>query len=134
MLRILFEKKDLSLVKSYFENQCQKILTGGNKISIKDFIFSKEVRLGHYSEVSSALPPGAIVALKSMELDPQTAPPYRWRCPYVVVYGSPESKLKDLVVSPYELKRGSNMMRINANYYISKAIIPALDRLFSLIG
>ncbi len=62
----------MSIVKSYFEKQWQKILTGGTKLSVKDFIFSKEVRLGHYSDSASTLPPGAIVAMKSMETDPQT--------------------------------------------------------------
>lgn len=45
-LKILFSTTDLSLVKEYFQRQCFKILS--NKVSIQDFCFAKEVRLGTY--------------------------------------------------------------------------------------
>ena len=45
-LKILFRTADLSLVKEYFQRQCSKILR--NKVSIHDFCFAKEVRLGIY--------------------------------------------------------------------------------------
>ena len=45
-LKILFRTADLSLVKDYFQRQCLKILN--NKVSIQDFCFAKEVRLGTY--------------------------------------------------------------------------------------
>lgn len=45
-LKILFRTADLSLVKEYFQRQCFKILS--NKVSIQDFCFAKEVKLGTY--------------------------------------------------------------------------------------
>jgi DNA polymerase zeta len=45
-LRLLFSKRDLSLVKEYLQEQWMKILNG--TVSLSDFIFAKEVRLGTY--------------------------------------------------------------------------------------
>lgn len=45
-LKILFRTSDLSRVKDYFQRQCDKILS--NKVSIQDFCFAKEVKLGTY--------------------------------------------------------------------------------------
>jgi DNA polymerase zeta len=45
-LTILFRTADLSLVKEYFQRQCFKILS--HKVSIQDFCFAKEVKLGTY--------------------------------------------------------------------------------------
>lgn len=60
-LRLLFKTQDLSVVKAYLINQWSKIHRGGDGVSVKDFIFSKEVRIGGYSPDCSP-PPGAIVA------------------------------------------------------------------------
>lgn len=137
-MRILFSTKDLSLVKQYLCRQWAKMHEGGDKLPIKDYIFSKEVRLGHYSTDASGdaknMPPGAVVATKLMARDPRTRPPYRWRVPYVVVAGSPAARLKDLVVTPLEFMRRGSSMRVNHIYYITKCILPALDRLLSLAG
>ena len=46
VLKILFRTADLSKVKEYFQRQCMKIMSG--KISIQDFCFAKEVKLGSY--------------------------------------------------------------------------------------
>lgn len=53
--RILFRTQDLSLVKSYLYRQWTKIIQG--KISIQDFTFAKEVRLGTYRFVPSSIVP-----------------------------------------------------------------------------
>ena len=45
-LKILFRTSDLSMVKEYFQRQCSKILT--NNVSVQDFCFAKEVKLGTY--------------------------------------------------------------------------------------
>src|ERR1700733_9888030 len=42
-LKLLFRTADLSKVKSYFQDQCTKIMAG--KVSIQDFLFAKEVKL-----------------------------------------------------------------------------------------
>jgi len=45
-LKILFRTADLSLVKDHFQRQCYRIMS--NKVSIQDFCFAKEVKLGTY--------------------------------------------------------------------------------------
>lgn len=53
---------------------------------------------------------------------------------YVVVNGEPGARLTDLVVAPSELVESGGRLRLNERYYITKAIIPALDRALSLVG
>lgn len=45
-LKILFRTADLSQVKDYFQRQCTKIMN--EKVSIQDFCFAKEVKMGTY--------------------------------------------------------------------------------------
>lgn len=44
--RILFRTQDLSQVKDYCIQEWNKIL--GGKVTVEDFVFAKEVRLGTY--------------------------------------------------------------------------------------
>lgn len=133
VLRLLFATRDVSLVKEYISAQWRKMLMGSDRLLMRDFIFCKEVRFGHYASVASQ-PPGAIVATKAVLLDEMAVPPYNWRVPYVVVHGVPQALLKELVYDPKEvLRRGSNL-RLNYVYYITKCINPALDRVLSLCG
>jgi DNA polymerase zeta len=77
-LRLLFETKDLSLIKEYLIKQWTKIIKGD--INIKDFIFAKEVRYGTYR-----VPPlSAIICDRRLELDPANVPKYHERIPYVI--------------------------------------------------
>ncbi|KAG0345473.1 DNA polymerase zeta [Podila humilis] len=78
-------------------------------------------------------PPGAIVSIRRMELDPRAQPQYGERVPYVVVYGDPGARLTDQVVEPKELLRNKDL-RLNGEYYIRKMIIPSLERIFQLAG
>lgn len=119
-------------VKSYLKRQWTRILSG--KVSLKDFVFAKEVRLGTYSSRSSSLPPAAIVAKKAMEIDPRAEPHYGERIPYVVVHGEPGSRLIDMVVNPFDLLDLNSPFRLNDLYYINKQMIPALQRVFGLLG
>ncbi|CAK9870824.1 unnamed protein product [Sphagnum jensenii] len=129
-LQILFETQDLSQVKQYLQRQWSKILSG--RISLHDFIFAKEVRLGTYSARASVLPPAAIVASKAMAVDPRAEPRYGERVPYVVVHGEPGARLSDVVVDPHTML--ANELRLHDTYYITKQIIPALQRVFGLVG
>ncbi|CAH2065903.1 unnamed protein product [Thlaspi arvense] len=132
-LRLFFETKNISTVKSYLYRQLKRILQG--RVSIQDFIFAKEVRLGTYSaRDSSLLPPAAIVATKSMRADPRTEPRYAERVPYVVIHGEPGARLLDMVVDPLVLLDIDSPYRLNDLYYINKQIIPALQRVFGLVG
>ncbi|KAF8098172.1 hypothetical protein N665_0272s0038 [Sinapis alba] len=130
-LRLFFEKKNISMVKSYLYRQWKRILQG--RVSLQDFIFAKEVRLGTYStRDSSLLPPAAIVATKAMRVDPRTEPRYAERVPYVVIHGEPGARLVDMVVDPLVLLDIDSPYRLNDLYYINKQIIPALQRVFGL--
>ncbi|KAK9818869.1 hypothetical protein WJX74_003598 [Apatococcus lobatus] len=131
-LRILFATRDLSQVKAYLERQWSKILA--NRVSIQDFVFAKEVRLGTYSPKASVVPPAAIVAAKAMAQDPRAEPRFAERIPYVVVHGEPGARLVDMVVEPRALVESRGRLHLHAVYYITKQIIPALDRVFCLLG
>lgn len=129
-LRILFEHQDILNVKEYLQRQWTRILCGW--VSLQDFVFSKEVRLGTYRATS--LPPAALVATKSMKADPRAEPRYGERIPYVVIHGEPGARLVDLVVDPLDLLDINSPYRLNDLYYINKQIIPALQRVFGLLG
>ncbi|KAH9689281.1 DNA polymerase zeta catalytic subunit [Citrus sinensis] len=132
-LRLFFEHQDISEVKAYLQRQWTRILSG--RVSLQDFVFAKEVRLGTYStRSSSSLPPAAIVATKAMRADPRAEPRYAERVPYVVVHGDPGARLVDLVVDPLDLLAIDSPYRLNDLYYINKQIIPALRRVFGLVG
>ncbi len=53
---------------------------------------------------------------------------------YVVVCGEPGARLVDLVVAPHDVLRNPHKLRVNAKYYITKQVIPALGRVFNLVG
>ncbi|KAK9434378.1 hypothetical protein V1505DRAFT_359959 [Lipomyces doorenjongii] len=129
-LKILFRTSDLSAVKEYVQDQCTKIMSG--HVSIQDFCFAKEVRMGTYSE-RGLLPPGAMISARKMQEDPRAEPQYGERVPYVVIAGALGSRLVDRCVSPETLLMNNNMF-LDSDYYITKNIIPPLDRIFNLIG
>ncbi|KAI5801709.1 hypothetical protein DFH27DRAFT_557681 [Peziza echinospora] len=129
-LKILFRTADLSKVKEYFQRQCMKIMSG--KISIQDFCFAKEVKLGSYSE-KGTLPGGAKISTEKMNSDHRAEPQYGERVPYVVIAGPPGSRLIDRIVPPETLLHNTHH-RLDAEYYISKNLIPPLERIFNLVG
>eukprot|EP00172_Hildenbrandia_rubra_P001553 Plantae.Rhodophyta-Hildenbrandia_rubra.ctg21211.p1 GENE.Plantae.Rhodophyta-Hildenbrandia_rubra.ctg21211~~Plantae.Rhodophyta-Hildenbrandia_rubra.ctg21211.p1 ORF type:complete len:1075 (+),score=121.41 Plantae.Rhodophyta-Hildenbrandia_rubra.ctg21211:1897-5121(+) len=131
-LRVLFETCDVSRVKRSVQRTMRRVLSG--RLPLSEFIFRKEVRLGAYKE--GHLPPAAIVATKAMEVDPRAAPRYGERVPFVVIYDKPGAPLKDSVCSPemFLEAQKAGTSRLNATYYITKQILPPLDRLFSLLG
>ncbi|KAG9443713.1 hypothetical protein H6P81_015053 [Aristolochia fimbriata] len=129
-LKILFETQNITQVKEYLRQQWSDILCG--KVSLEDFVFLKEVRLGTYR--ASLLPPAALVATKAMRADPRAEPRYGERIPYVVIHGEPGARLSDMVVDPMDLLDINSPYRLNDVYYINKQIIPALQRVFRLLG
>ncbi|KAI2468146.1 hypothetical protein F4781DRAFT_281683 [Annulohypoxylon bovei var. microspora] len=129
-LKLLFETADLSQVKSYFQKQCEKIMRGA--VSMQDFCFAREVRLGTYSD-RGLPPPGAMISTKKMLEDARAEPQYGERVPYVVVSGAPGARLIDRCVAPEELLSNSHL-QLDAEYYISKNLIPPLERIFNLMG
>ncbi|KAI5860741.1 hypothetical protein GGS23DRAFT_599257 [Durotheca rogersii] len=129
-LKILFETADLSQVKSYFQKQCEKIMRGA--VSIQDFCFAREVKLGTYSDKAPP-PPGALVSTRKMLDDARAEPQYGERVPYVVVSGAPGARLIDRCIAPEELL-DSTHLQLDAEYYIVKNLIPPLERIFNLVG
>ena len=129
-LKILFRTADLSQVKSYFQRQCSKIMQG--RVSIQDFCFAREVRLGTYSDRGN-LPAGAMISTKRMIEDHRLEPQYGERVPYVVITGAPGSRLVDRCVAPGTLLHDAQL-DLDAEYYITKNIIPPLERIFNLVG
>jgi len=131
-LRILFATADFSAIREYLERQWGRILAG--RVSASDFVFAKEVRLGTYRAHGGLMPPAALVAVRSMAADPRAEPRFGERVPYVVVHGEPGARLMDLVVQPKALVESAGTLRLHALYYITKQIIPAVERVLSLIG
>ncbi|ATY61766.1 DNA polymerase zeta catalytic [Cordyceps militaris] len=129
-LRLLFETADLSQIKAYFQAQCTKIMRGA--VSVQDFCFAREVRLGSYADKGPP-PAGALISARKMLHDARAEPQYGERVPYVVITGAPGARLIDRCVAPEELLANPHW-QLDAEYYISKNLIPPLERLFSLVG
>jgi DNA polymerase zeta len=129
-LKILFETADLSQVKQYFQSQCSKIMRGS--VSVQDFCFAREVKLGTYSNKGPG-PAGALISTKRMLEDARAEPQYGERVPYVVISGAPGARLIDRCVAPDDLLNSPHAS-LDAEYYISKNIIPPLERIFNLVG
>ncbi|TAQ90761.1 hypothetical protein B7494_g937 [Chlorociboria aeruginascens] len=129
-LKILFRTADLSEVKSYFQKQCEKIMKGS--ISIQDFCFAREVKLGTYSEKGPP-PAGALISTKRMREDARAEPQYGERVPYVVIAGAPGARLIDRCVAPEKLLENDHN-ELDSEYYITKNLIPPLERIFNLVG
>lgn len=133
-LRILFNTKNLSQVKNYTLTQFQKILF--NKVPINDFCFAKAVRLGTYKN-DKYLPPGAIIATKNLMKDPRNEPQYKERIKYVVIKDSTKPRIKDRCITPEEFIESfktKNSFTLDYDYYITRVLIPPLERIFNLIG
>jgi DNA polymerase zeta len=129
-LKILFETYDVSKVKNYVCRQFTKILAG--KCSIQDLIFAKEFRgINGYKERASV--PALSLARKWMEKDYRNEPRRGERVPFVIVNGAPGLPLIRLVRGPLEVLNDENY-KINSIYYITKAIIPPLNRCLLLLG
>jgi DNA polymerase zeta len=68
-----------------------------------------------------------------MKTDKRAEPRRGERVPYLIVNGASGLPLIKLVKSPYEVLHNEGL-KINAIYYITKAIIPPLNRCLYLIG
>lgn len=129
-LKTLFRTSDLSQVKAYFQQECEKIMKGS--VSVQDFCFAREVKLGTYSDKGPP-PPGALISTKKMLEDARAEPQYGERVPYVVITEAPGARLIDRCVAPEELLENEHS-ELDAEYYISKNLIPPLERIFNLVG
>ncbi|OQR85051.1 hypothetical protein ACHHYP_12413 [Achlya hypogyna] len=127
-LELMFTKRDVSKGKAYLQQYWQNM--HHQRIPLRDFIFAKEVRLGTYAGQG---PPAVLVATKAMAKDPRAEPRYAERVAYVVVRGPPGARLMDLVVPPEELAC-HDKYTLNVDYYVTKQMLPSLERLALLMG
>jgi DNA polymerase zeta len=110
--------------------QLDKILTG--RVSIQDLIFAKEFR-GMKGYKPTACVPALELTKRLTRKDPRAVPRTSSRVPYIIVAGGPNEPLIRCVRSPMELILDPSL-RPNAVYYITKVIIPPLNRCLNLIG
>ena len=68
-----------------------------------------------------------------MAADKRAEPRIGERVPYVVIYGLPGTPLYQLIRSPKDVLNDSSL-KLNGVYYVTKLILPAIDRMFSLLG
>ena len=97
-----------------------------------DFVFAKEFR-GRDRYKPGAYIAAIKIADKQLISDPMSEPLRGDRVPYCIVYDAPKLPLYKLIRTPEELMVNP-MLRINAFYYITKQVLPPLDRVFGLIG
>lgn len=134
LLRLLFDLANLSAVKKYVTDQFRKVLL--SKVPIPDFCFAKEVRWGTYKD-ERYLPPGAVVAQQMVDDDPRKEPQYRERVPYLIYHDVTKPKLRDRAISPEKfmaLLALSLPLYLDYEYYITKVLLPPLERIFNLMG
>ncbi|XP_031333154.1 DNA polymerase zeta catalytic subunit isoform X2 [Photinus pyralis] len=129
-LKILFDTRDVSLVRKYVIRQFTKMLTG--RICLQDVIFAKEYR-GAANYRPGACVPALELTRKWLAVDRRSEPRCGERVAYVIVSGPPGVPLIKLVRSPRELLADGSL-RPNMFYYITRVIIPPLNRCFTLIG
>ncbi|XP_022226799.2 DNA polymerase zeta catalytic subunit isoform X2 [Drosophila obscura] len=130
VLRLLFETADVSQVKQYVCRQFTKLLSG--RANLQDLIFAKEFR-GLNGYKPTACVPALQLTRKWMQKDPRRIPRRGERVPFIIINGPPGVQLIRLVRSPHEILANEGH-KINAIYYITKAIIPPLNRCLLLVG
>nr|XP_031826946.1 DNA polymerase zeta catalytic subunit isoform X1 [Nomia melanderi] len=129
-LKILFDTKDLSLLKLYVTRQFDKILR--RKISIQELTFAKEFR-GLQGYKPNACVPALELTRRLMRKDPRAIPRTGERVRYVIVAGAPNQPLIQCVRTPMEVILDEGLSP-NSMYYVTKVIIPPLNRCLNLIG
>ncbi|KAF8132968.1 hypothetical protein EV363DRAFT_1327053, partial [Boletus edulis] len=87
-----------------------------NRISLQNFIFVKEVRMGTYSDKVPP-PPGVAVAARRILQDENDEPQYGDCVPY----GDSHTRLVERAITPEEL-------------FGEPVLIPPLERIFNLVG
>ncbi|KAF9568379.1 hypothetical protein CPC08DRAFT_402859 [Agrocybe pediades] len=130
-LKTLFRTQDLSEVKDYCCRSWTKLLE--NKAPVHDFIFAKEVKMGTYNDKGPP-PPGVLVAARKMVNEPHAEAQYGDRIPYVIVRSSESGvRLVDRAMDPLEFMN-DDQLQLDALYYITRVLIPPLERIFNLVG
>lgn len=117
-------------MKQYVTRQLDKVLNG--KVSLEDLTFAKEFRgLKGYRE--RACVPALELTRRLMKKDPRAIPRRSERVRYIIVAGAPNQALIHCVRSPWELINDPGL-RPNGTYYVTRVIIPPLNRCLNLMG
>lgn len=127
-LKILFDTKDISLVKQYVTRQFDKIFQ--QRVSIQDLTFAKEFR-GIRGYKASACVPALELTRRLIKKDPRAVPRISERVRYIIIAGAPNQPLIHCVRTPMEVITDPTLIP-NSVYYITKVIIPPLNRCFNL--
>ncbi|XP_078492800.1 DNA polymerase zeta catalytic subunit-like [Ciona intestinalis] len=99
---------------------------------LKLLLHVKEYRGAKYYK-PGAVVPAFVLARKMMAVDKRSEPRVGERVPYIVVHGAPGTPLFQLVHPPRDLISDLGL-RLNGAYYVTKMVLPALDRMMSLLG
>ena len=75
----------------------------------------------------------ALLFRKGLAADKRSEPRVGERVPYVVVHGAPGTPLYQLIRRPQDVLLDPNL-KLNGTYYVTKMVLPALDRIMSLLG
>ncbi|XP_065226128.1 DNA polymerase zeta catalytic subunit [Planococcus citri] len=129
-LKLLFETKNVNTVKQYVQRQFTKLIAG--RISIQELTFAREYR-GMNSYKPAACVPALQLAKDAVSKDRRAEPRIKERVRYVIVTGAPGVSLIKLVCTPEAFLDTPGSL-INTEYYITRAIIPALARCFNLLN
>ncbi|KAF0292368.1 DNA polymerase zeta catalytic subunit [Amphibalanus amphitrite] len=129
-LRLLFTSHDMSVVRRFVTRQFEKFHR--DAVSTTDLLFAREYR-GRASYQPTACVPALRIADRLLRADRRAEPRVGQRVPYAVVYGAPGLPLIELVRTPAELLAEPSL-RLNAEYYVSRAVAPPLQRCLGLLG
>jgi len=134
--RILNSVFDMTTTLSYDPSTALEIACVGEftnflkpkKVPTKFFVFQNQVRQVTSYKDMNHLPPAARVAVDQGRTDFAKGE----RIAYVVTQGAAKSKLSDQVMPPNTLLEGGK--RISLEYYTTKQIVPAVQRIFGPIA
>ena len=129
-LKLFFDNHYVDLVKDFAQHQFIKILQG--RLCPRELTFSREYKGANGYKRGACAPPLALTR-QWTRIDKRKEPQIGERVPYVIVYGAPGLPLIKLVQSPECLVVNPHL-RLHSVFYITRAIIPALDRCFSMLG
>ncbi|KAJ8027419.1 DNA polymerase zeta catalytic subunit [Holothuria leucospilota] len=129
-LKIIFTTQNVSQVKQYVQKQFQKIIDG--RINQQDLVFAKEYRGRQYYKPGACIP-ALELTKRSLAVDKRSEPRVGERVPYVIVNGIPGLPLIQLVRRPEELASDPTLI-INSAYYITRQLVPSLNRVFGIMG
>ncbi|XP_065319869.1 DNA polymerase zeta catalytic subunit-like isoform X2 [Gordionus sp. m RMFG-2023] len=139
----LFKTGNISQIRDYLQMEFCKIMEG--KISLQDYIIAREYR-GRKGYKPKACVPSLEIAKRLSKFDPMAEPLLKERVAYVVV--NPDQTILNqrqnnrfnntlplisLIRTPQEFLQ-MPASTLNANYYITKQLIPPINRIMSLIG